>query len=398
MLLNENYSKKRRIYVYTYNCFLNNNISRIKIGETKREEEGEEGVIKRIKEQDVSTSTPDKPKLLKWWYSPHITDKQLHNSLKEKYKHLQNEREWFEPLTLTEVEQTFLEMESNINMSVIKLKTAELNEYNSKLDLEDLKICNKLINCRIQSIENLLINLLQYTTSKNEENIFNTIPSNEKSFSEKYDAELKQNNFKVEANKNKPYQYVSVTENNNNSFSCNNNYLIFHKQKRSSPAYTYEKNKLIQKRNKNEDILRRYQDIQDLEDFLNDIKEKNLNEKCIYMTTFIESLDCNEDNEKLLENYMTDNIEINFKINQLKKIENIKYNPIPTLIDDFKIAINLSNENRQYVPINLYASKCIVSYEKNRKEITSNLNLTDIEKRTLLPYDIEITFCFFKLN
>ncbi len=120
MMKNRNsFNKRRRLYIYTYPFLLRDMKEgryRSKVGETARKELGKSGVITRIKEQDISTSTPETPQLIKWWYSSHISDKQLHIFLKQKYKltSADTEREWFS-LSADQIYNAYQELETKMN-------------------------------------------------------------------------------------------------------------------------------------------------------------------------------------------------------------------------------------------------------------------------------------------
>ncbi len=113
------FNKRRRLYIYTYPFLLRDMKEgryRSKVGETARKELGKSDVITRIKEQDISTSTPETPRLIKWWYSSHISDRQLHSFLKQKYKltSADTEREWFS-LSADQIYTAYQELETKMN-------------------------------------------------------------------------------------------------------------------------------------------------------------------------------------------------------------------------------------------------------------------------------------------
>lgn len=119
-----NYNEKRRIYIYSLECFENNGFSRIKIGETKKDLLDEEGVLERIQEQK-GTGVPHKIKLLDWWYSNYIEDTDLHRELELVYDAQKIDRfnEWF-TLSVNEVKIVYDKLKSRIDLyeQIAKLK------------------------------------------------------------------------------------------------------------------------------------------------------------------------------------------------------------------------------------------------------------------------------------
>ena len=85
-------------------------------------------------------------------------------------------------------------------------------------------------------------------------------------------------------------------------------------------------------------------------------------------------------------------------MNQLKKLE-VPYNKVPVLIDNFKIAINLTDnlDDRQYINVSVYAAKRLINNSSIRNQLNSS-QLSLLESSILLPSDLDLTFCFVKLS
>jgi hypothetical protein len=255
--------------------------------------------------------------------------------------------------------------------------------FNNQLTQADENVCMDLITCRINSIKKMNhVHLGQYTTFQNATNQFDTIPSSAKDFKDAYNSALV--NYRT-----------NISINNHIAFDS---YVIVHEDKRTSPAYILSQGVLKAKRAEKDDLLRRYDDIQNIEYA---VKSRNDDQKTyLYMSTSIESLDYNEGNQKLLNQFdlsKNDN-DFNFKMNQLKKLE-VPYNKVPVLIDNFKIAINLTDnlDDRQYINVSVYAAKRLINNSSIRNQLNSS-QLSLLESSILLPSDLDLTFCFVKLS
>ncbi len=114
------FNAKRRIYIYTTDALSkdkdeNNDKILFKIGETTETAPDEKGVLDRINQQNT-TSLPGKPVLKKWFYSPNISDRDLHKALEKKYplsRTAGSKKEWFD-ITLNDIIDTYHEMELKI--------------------------------------------------------------------------------------------------------------------------------------------------------------------------------------------------------------------------------------------------------------------------------------------
>lgn len=256
--------------------------------------------------------------------------------------------------------------------------------FNNQLTQADENVCDDLIKCRLDSINNKMkkVHLGQYTTYQNSANQFNTIPSAAKDFKDAYNSALM--NYRADIQINDHIYFGS--------------YIIMSEDKRTSPAYILTDSIAKSKRAEKDDLLRRYDDIQNIEYAFKNVTDHQ--KTYLYMSTSIESLDYNKGNLKLLNQFgMTKNDnDFNFKINQLNKLE-VPYNKTPTLVDNFKIAVNLTKnpDDRHYVSISVYAAKRLINNSLIRNKMSSN-QLSTLESNILLPGDLDLTFCFVKLS
>jgi len=255
--------------------------------------------------------------------------------------------------------------------------------FNNQLTQADENVCMDLITCRMNSIKKMNhVHLGQYTTFQNVTNQFDTIPSAAKDFKDAYNSTLV--NYRMD-----------IRVDHHISFDS---YVIMNEEKRTSPAYILSQGVAKAKRAEKDDLLRRYDDIQNIEYAFKNISDNH--KTYLYMSTSIESLDYNEGNLKLLNQVgMTKNDnDFNFKMNQLKKLE-VPYNKTPILVDNFKIAINLSDDydDRQYVSASVYAAKRLINNSSIRNQLNSS-QLNVLESQILLPSDLDLTFCFVKLS
>jgi len=206
------YNEKRRLYAYSLDCFKNEDgsFSRIKIGETCKELEGEKGVRQRIKEQK-GTGVPGEIILLDWWPSVNIEDTDLHRELEKVYQKTGKHNEWFN-LSLIQVkivydklhEKIFFqnqqrEMEQNFKEIVKRLDVFEnmlnkilninninqlTNSVQKEVDNENLFIKNETISQKIkikditEFMQQNYIDIYAYVNWA--ENMFNTLINHQK--------------------------------------------------------------------------------------------------------------------------------------------------------------------------------------------------------------------------
>lgn len=164
------YNEKRRIYVYSLDCFEDSNgkFSRIKIGETTKDLEGEKGVLQRINEQK-GTGVPGKSKLLAWWPSVNIEDTDLHKEIENVFQDVKKHNEWFN----LSLEQVKIVYDKLLSKTQLQNRQQETENYYKE-------IIKRQQNAYHNLIDELIKTLLSYKENNLDidiDNVFQNVTS-----------------------------------------------------------------------------------------------------------------------------------------------------------------------------------------------------------------------------